>query len=46
MFINRSRAVNFLLSFWILLKVGGLALSQQPQQPQQQRPVTERTSQG
>lgn len=46
MFINRSRAVNFLLSFWILLKVGGLALSQQPQQPQQQLPVTNGQSKG
>jgi arabinan endo-1,5-alpha-L-arabinosidase len=40
MFINRSRAVNFLLSFWILPGVGGLAQTQQRQPPQQQLPVT------
>ena len=46
MFINRSRAVDFLLSFWILLQIGGLAQTQQPQQPQQPLPVTNRQSGG
>ena len=40
MFINRSGAVNFLLSLWILLKVGALAW------PQQQLPVTNGQSKG
>ena len=40
MFINRSGAVNFLLSFSILLKVGALAW------PQQQLPVTNGQSKG
>ena len=40
MFINRSGAVNFLLSLWILLKVGALAW------PQQRLPVTDGQSKG
>src|SRR6185369_7073432 len=40
MIINRSGAVNFLLSLWILLKVGALAW------PQQRLPVTDGQSKG